>query len=38
MDYIDGNVEFTHWYAGHWHLDKAVDEKHDYVYNLMKLE
>jgi len=37
MDHIDENVEFTHWYAGHWHLDKVVDEKHDYVYGLRKL-
>ncbi len=37
MDYIDENVDFTHWYAGHWHIDKAVDEKHTYVYSLIKI-
>lgn len=30
--YINEHVEFKHWYAGHWHTDKPIDEKHTLVY------
>lgn len=32
VSYIDKNVTFKHYYAGHWHLTKEVDEKHTYVF------
>lgn len=31
--YIDENVTFGHWYSGHWHICKAVDELHTFVYD-----
>jgi len=36
-DYIDKNVEFSHWYSGHWHC-QALNKRHSTVYNcLIKL-
>lgn len=32
-DYIDSSVDFGHWYSGHWHENKALDEKHTLVYD-----
>ena len=32
-DYIDANVDFGHWYSGHWHENKALDEKRTLVYD-----
>ena len=32
-EYIEQNVEFKHWYAGHWHTTEKVDEKHTLVYD-----
>ena len=38
-DFIDKNVTFKHWYAGHWHLSEKIDEKHTVVYSeLLALE
>ncbi len=34
-DYIENNVEYRHWYAGHWHKNMEFDEKHTYVYDLL---
>lgn len=31
--FIDQNVEFKHWYAGHWHANKPADEKHTFIYD-----
>ena len=31
--YIDENVTFRHWYSGHWHINKVIDEKHTIVYD-----
>ena len=33
VKYIDENVSFNHWYAGHWHMKKCYDEKHTIVYD-----
>ena len=33
--YINENVEFKHWYAGHWHTDKPIDEKHTLIYKIL---
>ena len=30
--FIDDNVEYKHFYSGHWHFYKRVDKKHTYVY------
>lgn len=30
--YIDDNVDFTHWYSGHWHYHKEIDDKHTVIY------
>ena len=32
-DYIDNNVTFPHWYAGHWHSEFAYDDRHTVVYD-----
>ena len=32
-DYIDENVKFGHWYAGHWHKPIIYDELHSIVYD-----
>ena len=31
--YIDENVVFEHWYAGHSHINKVIDESHQIVYD-----
>lgn len=31
-DYIEANVDYCHWYAGHWHKDIIYDERHTIVY------
>ena len=31
--FIDKNVDFKHFYAGHWHYAKAIDSKHTIVYD-----
>ena len=31
--YIDENVTFSHWYSGHWHINKIIDAKHTIVYD-----
>lgn len=37
--YIEENVSYKKWYAGHWHIDKKEDEKHYFVYDkLVPLE
>ena len=33
--FIEENVEYKHWYAGHWHTNKAVDEKHSLIYDVL---
>ncbi len=33
--FIDKNVEYKMWYAGHWHRDDIIDEKHVLVYNTL---
>lgn len=33
FDYIDVNIDFKHWFFGHWHFDRALDEKHTGVFN-----
>ncbi len=31
--YIDENVKYKHFYAGHWHERKIIDKKHTIVYD-----
>lgn len=31
--YIDTQVQFAHWYSGHWHRTEFRDEKHTVVYD-----
>ena len=31
--FIDENVEFKHFYSGHWHLYNQLDKKHTIVYD-----
>ena len=31
--YIDENVTFLHWYSGHWHINKIIDDAHTIVYD-----
>lgn len=36
--FIEESVEYRHWYAGHWHVERKRDEKHTFIYNsLIKL-
>lgn len=30
---VDKELDFKHWYFGHYHIDKAVDDKHTALYN-----
>ena len=32
LDWIMHEVKFDHWYFGHWHMDKAIDEKYTAAY------
>ncbi len=37
-NYVDENVDFHHWYAGHWHKEISFDEKHTAIFDkLIKL-
>lgn len=33
FDKLDGRLEYKHWFFGHYHVDKKVDEKHTAVFN-----
>ena len=33
IDYIDENVSFRCWYAGHWHKNEVLDRKHITVFD-----
>lgn len=33
LDYIETNVSFRHWYAGHWHRTDFIDPRHTIVYD-----
>ena len=33
--FIDEKVDFKHFYAGHWHTSKRVDEKHSFIYDIL---
>ena len=35
LDYIDEKVEFRQWYCGHHHINKALDDKHTVVYDIL---
>lgn len=30
---VEGLLEYKHWYFGHYHMDKCVDEKHSVLYH-----
>lgn len=30
---IDKDLDYTHWYSGHYHKSEAIDEKHTTLYN-----
>ena len=32
FNYIENNVEFSHWYSGHWHRFERIDDRHTVVY------
>lgn len=32
LEWIMYQIEYQHWYFGHWHLDQTFDEKHTAVY------
>ncbi len=32
-EFINENVKFKKWYAGHWHQKKKLDEKHIFLYD-----
>lgn len=39
LKYLEDNVDFKHWYFGHYHLDSYIDDKHTVVFNkLIKLK
>ena len=33
VNFIENNVSFSHWYAGHWHTERFYDDRHTIVYN-----
>ena len=35
--FLEANVEYKQWFAGHWHKNKQVDEKHTLVFDEPKL-
>lgn len=35
LDFIDEKVEFRQWYCGHHHINKALDDKHTVVYDIL---
>ncbi len=35
--FLEENVEYKQWYAGHWHRNMQVDEKHTLVYDQPKM-
>lgn len=38
LENIKENVNYKHWYFGHFHIDKDIDDKHTVVYdNIVKL-
>ncbi len=39
IQFINKNVSFEKWYAGHYHLNEKVDDKHRYIYDeLVEIE
>ena len=35
-EYIEKNIEYKQWYAGHWHESKALDERHTIIFDVPK--
>ena len=35
MNFVDNCVEYKHWYSGHWHKTKYLDDKHTVVYRTL---
>ena len=35
LNFVDNCVEYKHWYSGHWHKTKYLDEKHTVVYRTL---
>ena len=33
LDKVESNLDYTHWYAGHFHCDKKVNNKFDILYH-----
>lgn len=33
LEYINKNVQFKHWYFGHMHVNKKIDDKHTCLYD-----
>lgn len=33
LDKLESNLDYTHWYAGHFHCDKKVNDKFDILYH-----
>lgn len=31
-NFIEANVSFKHWYAGHWHVTNFIDDRHTIVF------
>lgn len=36
LDNIENQLEFRHWYCGHFHFDAELDSKHTILYNKVK--
>ena len=32
-EFLEAKVTYRHWYAGHWHQNLLVDEKHSFVFD-----
>lgn len=33
LEIIENDVQFEHWYFGHYHIDKPIDKKHSLLYH-----
>ena len=35
-EYVEKNVEYKQWYAGHWQVNKMLDKKHTVIFDVPK--
>lgn len=35
LQIVEENCKFKHWYCGHYHIDRKIDEKHSVLYDMI---